>query len=241
MQHIPDFNRPWHIVTAIAVIVIARLIVSRVAGIGRFRASVVEIHDSLLMAVLLVFCLLRPFVLQTFYIPSDSMVPTLVQQDRIIALRCWYFFTDPKPGDIVVFRAPTSAYYSNPRANPNLNEQKDFIKRIVGAPGDRIRIDRAPDGTLAMFRNGELLDELYVREPTHYWVWPDGPGRDIVVPPNQQVMMGDNRNHSNDSKKWLYHTEGGQETVNAPFVDRHRLMGKAVCIFWPPSRIRILH
>jgi len=237
---IPAFDRPWHIGAAIAVIVVLRLIVSRMPRLGRVRVTLLEFDDSLLMAVLLVFCLLRPFVLQTFYIPSESMVPTLVKNDRIVALRCWYLFADPKPNDIVVFRAQTSAYYSNPGANPDLREQKDFIKRMVGTPGDRLRIDATPDSTLALRRNGERLDEPYLKSEHHSGQWPEDSSRDVVVPEGQHVMMGDNRNNSNDSKMWLYHAKGSTD-VNAPFVPEHALIGKAVCIFWPPSRMRILH
>jgi len=225
------FDRPWQIVGLIALAVLLRLVIPRVPGLGRWRTSLLEFDDSLLIALLVVFCVVRPFVLQTFYIPSGSMLPTLQEKDRIIVLKCWYRFKDPRPGDIVVFRAPPAAYYSNPQQNPDINEPKDFIKRLVGVPGNRLRV-----ADTELYRDGEPQDEPYIDWPRSR-DWPNE--GDVVVPPEQFVVMGDNRNNSNDSTKWLLPTEGASH-VSAPFVSREMLLGKAWVIFWPVNRIRVL-
>ncbi len=230
----PSFERPWHIVAFIGAVVVVRVFVPRVPGLGRARATLLELDDSLLIALLLVFCLVRPFMLQAFYIPSGSMSPTLQVDDRIIVLKFWYQFAEPKAGDIVVFRAPTPAFYGNPRDNPDLDEQKDFIKRLVGQPGDRLSVH-----DLTLHRNGDALDEQYLDTPP-WTVWPNDPDRAVEVPPQQYVVMGDNRNNSNDSTKWIYYTEG-QGEINAPFVDRKAILGKAWMVFFPLNRIRILN
>jgi len=228
------FDRPWQIVSLIALAVALRLVLPRAPGLGRWRASLLELDDSLLIAILVVFCVVRPFVLQTFFIPSESMIPTLQKGDRIIVLRCWYRFQQPKAGDIVVFRAPRSAYYSNPLENPDLNEQKDFIKRLVATPGDRIRVNDS-----VLYYNGQPREEPYIEWPKAI-PWPGDGRTELRVPPDQFIVMGDNRNNSNDSTRWELPTLGPSE-VNAPYVSRERLLGRAWLIFWPPQRVRILH
>jgi signal peptidase I len=227
------FDRPWQVVGLIGLVVILRVVVLRLPGLGRMRASLLEFGDSLLIALLVVFCVLRPFVIQAFYIPSGSMLPTLQEQDRILVLKFWYHVSAPKHGDIVVFRAPKAAYYSNPLENQDLNEQKDFIKRLVGCPGDRLRV---VDYTLV--RNGKPVEEPYLEDPPFY-AWPLDPSHDLVVPPGEQVVFGDNRNNSNDSHRWMLPTVG-HSAVHAPFVPRDALLGKAWLIFWPLNRVRIL-
>lgn len=213
-----------------------------------WRPSFLEFADSILIALLLVFCILRPFVIQAFFIPSGSMENTLLINDRILVNKFIYFFEEPKHGNIVVFRAP-------PQADPG---RKDFIKRLMGVPGDRICVHGGK-----VYRNGQALDEPYIKEPPMY-NWPvigrdefapgilldrtngghewegileDGvPGRvgEVLVPPGSVLVMGDNRNDSNDSTKWH------QGDLSAPFVPRENVLGQAKLIFWPLSRIRIL-
>lgn len=146
------FDNPWQIAALIAATVSLRLF-SAYTGffdlhqtLKNWRSGILEFIDSLLIALLLVFCVLRPFVIQAFFIPSGSMLPTLQINDRILVNKFIYHFGDPEPGDIVVFRAPPAADHLD----------RDFIKRVVGTPGDRISIH---DGYL--YRNGRRL-----RNPT---------------------------------------------------------------------------
>lgn len=242
------FDNPWEVIALVGVIVSLRVIVPRVPSLDRWRPTILEFVDSGLIAALLVFCLLRPFVIQAFFIPSGSMEPTLLEGDRILVNKFIYFLRDPVPGEIVVFNAPPQASETN----------KDFIKRVVGVPGDRLRVERAVPGQQpgGLVRNGQPVDEPYVAEPSdHYWprmtgeyvhvgngqveyVEPDG---EFVVPPDHLVMMGDNRNNSNDSHRWARRDDFTGQYVSDPYLPRENVLGKAMVIFWPPQRIRLLH
>ena len=138
----------------------------------------VEFLVILIIAFALVFGLVRPYVLEAFYIPSESMVPTLEIGDRVLVNKFVYRFSEPERGDIVVFRSTEGG-------------EEDLIKRVVGVPGDTVE-DR--DGVL--FVNGEPQKEPYVNAQ-----FPDsgfyGP---TIVPPGHVFAMGDNRANSRDSR-----------------------------------------
>lgn len=92
--------------------------------------AIADLLESAILAIALVFLVLRPFVVQSYFIPSGSMRPTLWEGDRILVNK-WLFRTRaPQFGEVVVFRAPRDA-------DP---EEKEFIKRVVGLPGDRIEV-----------------------------------------------------------------------------------------------------
>lgn len=209
-----SFDNPWWVVAMIGLAVSLRVVGARAPALTRWRASLLEFVDSALIALLLVFCILRPFVIQAFFIPSGSMLETLQINDRILVNKFIYFLREPGHGDIVVFRAPPEAS----------EDKKDFIKRVVGLPGDRLAVH---DGKL--WRNGQPVDEPYIKEPIFY-TWPDewNPTAEYIVPPNQLMVFGDNRNDSNDGHRW------------GP-LPRDNILGKAMVIFWPPQRIRLLH
>ncbi len=89
-----------------------------------------DLFESLIIAVALVFLILRPFVVQSFFIPSGSMRPTLWEGDHILVNKLAYRFGSPARGDVLVFRAPKEA----------APDEKEFIKRLVGLPGDTIEV-----------------------------------------------------------------------------------------------------
>jgi len=137
------FQNPWHMLALLGGITALRAGISRMRFLERTRAATLEFVDSGLVAVLLVFFILRPFVVQAFYIPSGSMEPTLLPGDRILVSKYIYYLGEPQVGDIVVFEAPPQASH----------EEKDFIKRVVGVPGDVLE---PRNGKL--YRNGKPVD-----------------------------------------------------------------------------------
>lgn len=116
-----------------------------------------EFMDAIVYAGVFVFLVIRPFGVQAFRIPSESMIDTLLVNDFIVANKMIYRYSDPKVGDIVVFRPPT--YACRPEQIDTDGTVKiDFIKRCVGVPGDVVEIR---NGTL--FRNGQEMSEPYLK------------------------------------------------------------------------------
>ncbi len=193
------------------------------------------------------------FVIRTFYIPSESMVPTLKVHDVLLVNEFDYRFHGPNSGDIAVFTPPIEA------------EGSAFIKRVIGIPGDTLRIR---DGIV--YRNGKALSEPYENmQPAYeldiknYGIWVDnGDGterpldsRAANIPPKSMwqaanripdgfyFMMGDNRNNSDDSHVWGFAQMKGP-FVAGPLAASHAqsgFSGRAFLVFWPFNRLHILH
>src|SRR5918992_5051377 len=138
----------------------------------------IEFLVILLVSFALVFGFVRPFVVEAFYIPSQSMVPTLKVQDRVLVNKFIYRFTEPERGDIVVFESVEGG-------------GEDLIKRVVGVPGDEISVR---GGRLLV--NGEPQRERYVNKK-----FPDSSSSaPTTVPQGHVFVMGDNRANSRDSR-----------------------------------------
>jgi signal peptidase I len=221
-----NLDQPWKIAAVIGLLAFMRI----VWGLWRTapgRTSMLELLDSGLIAFMLVFLFIRPFVVQAFYIPSESMEPSLLTQDRILVNKFVYRLGAPKRGDIIVFDAPPQALDGD--------GHKDFVKRLIGLPGDTISI-RHGDG---VYVNGERLDEP-TEIPRPNYDWPlDADGMAAEKPyrikDDCYFVLGDNRNRSNDSHRWLDPLTGESE----PELEASRVIGKAMVIFWPPRRIRL--
>lgn len=156
---------------------------------------------------------IRHFVAEARYIPSESMVPTLEVNDRLIVEKITYRLNPPQRGDIVVFYPPEQAGAECSGSQTPTHLKDAFIKRVVGLPGDTIEVR---DGT--MFVNGQPLPETYTAaRPSYAW----GPQ---TVPENSYFVFGDNRNNSCDSHYW-------------GAVPRENIIGRAVFRFWPPGRL----
>jgi signal peptidase I len=132
----------------------------------------------LLVSFALVFGFVRPFVMEAFWIPSGSMIPTLEIGDRVLVNKFIYRFTDPSRGDIIVFESVD-------------NSNEDLIKRVVALPGDTIAVRGGK-----LFVNGEPQKEPYTNKKV--------PDRSFyartTVPKNHVFVMGDNRGNSADSR-----------------------------------------
>jgi signal peptidase I len=161
---------------------------------------------------------IRTFVAEARYIPSGSMLPTLQINDRLIVDKISYRFSEPKRGDIIVFNL-TDALKQRLKNEKDL-ESTAFIKRIIGLPGDRVQVKQGK-----VYINGKTISEQYLGEAARYeWssseLTADGSGK---VPSDNYLVLGDNRNQSNDSRYW-------------GFVPRAKIVGKAAVRFWPINR-----
>lgn len=142
------------------------------------KGPIREVVESLVIAVVLA-VIIRVFLFQFFVIPSGSMEPTLTEGDMIAANKIVYRFSEPKRGDIIVFKYP-------------LNPDRDFVKRLIGLPGEKLLIK---DSTL--YINDKVIAEPYLPKGLSYQDY--GP---VTVPKDKYFMMGDNRNNSLDSRSW---------------------------------------
>ncbi len=126
----------WVLVAA-ALLLVLRMTLPRMRTLPRQWAdSTAEFVESALIAIVLVFLVIRPFVVQAFYIPSGSMLDTLHIEDRILVNKFLYHFRPPERHDIVVFHAPLQGITGVP-VSP---DEKDFIKRVIGQPGDTVEV-----------------------------------------------------------------------------------------------------
>jgi len=164
----------------------------------------VEAFKTITLSAVLAFGI-RSFVAEARYIPSGSMLPTLQINDRLIIDKISYNFRNPERGDIIVF-SPTDALKAQ-------NFKDAFIKRLLGLPGDKVEVKEG-----RVYVNDQLLKENYIEEKPNYNFGP------VTVPPNQYLVLGDNRNNSYDSHYW-------------GFVPRDHIIGKAVVRFWPLNRV----
>lgn len=153
--------------------------------VSRGRGVLVEVAEVILLAFVLY--LIINFAIQTVHVIGSSMFPTVVDQDYLVATKIDYRLHPPTRGDIIIMRDP----YDNTR---------DFIKRVVGVPGDHVIIRQGQ-----VFISGHLLKEPYINsEPwTENADWPLGQSTDpegVLLGKDQFFVMGDNRNHSSDSR-----------------------------------------
>lgn len=252
----PLYHIVWFAAVCTALRIVAVSLLPRVAEYNKAgRISLRILHDAfdaLIYAAIVVFLLLRPYVLQTFKIPSESMVPTLKVNDWLIVNKFAYRTGQPKFGDIVVFKPPKRALA------PWQPPDQDFVKRLIGEPGDLVEIRNS-----VLYRNGKAIKEPYLNERTigdfklvkyngelipivrfgDGNIPPDSLYVDKVpasemsavwelpaerVPKGFYLMMGDNRNWSADGRVW-------------GFVPRAQIVGRAWFILFPFSRMGSPH
>jgi len=193
------------------------------------KEKLIENVKSFVVALILAL-IIRTFIVQSFHIPSGSMIPTLLVGDFILVDKVTYHFRNPDRGDVVVFHFP-------------LNESVYYIKRIVGLPGDKVQVINGkvyingkpckyqPVGNYSYVENGEkVTGKLYYEflpkneggVKKHLILKTGTRGDDtqvFVIPKGEYMMMGDNRNNSYDSRFW-------------GFVKRDEIVGIARIIFF---------
>jgi len=188
----------------------------------REKSVIREWVEAIVIAVVLAL-IIRTFVVQAFKIPSGSMEPTLLVGDHILVSKFIYGmkipftstkilpFKKPQRGDVIVFIYP-------------VDRKKDFIKRVVGLEGDRVEIidkkvyiNGSPSDSPFAENNDEVIIPRGIQPRDNY-----GP---VVVPKNSLFVMGDNRDHSMDSRYW-------------GFVRLEEVKGKAFLIYWSWNGLR---
>ena len=174
-----------------------------------------------LAGALVIAIVIKTFLFQAFYIPSESMEPTLMVKDRVLVNKLSYDLHDVHRGDIVVFKAPPQAEAGN---------IKDLVKRVIGLPGDVVEArddagaicdteDHA--GVCHVYVNDRRLDEPYVHGQTTVNLPP------TKIPAGHLFMMGDNRTASRDSRYF-------------GTVAKSAVIGRVFVRIWPPNRIHLL-
>lgn len=210
----------------------------------------------LLLGIALVLAIvIKALFLQAFYIPSESMEPGLVKNDRILVEKPSYWFGGPQRGDVVVFKDPGGWLNGEEAAGPTSTLAKalskvglyptggHLVKRVIGVEGDVIECCD-DQGRLSV--NGQPLNEKdYARldGADCYGPMVDDCGDDWTVgpvPEGQIFVMGDNRNNSADSS---YHMCAPDETdcTKNPYVDVDDVVGKVFVLLWPTDRFTFLH
>ena len=162
--------------------------------------AALDIVETLLLAVILFFVINA--VSARVRVDGFSMLPTLENGEFVLVNKLAYRLGEPHYGDIVVFSYP-------------LDPGEDLIKRVIGLPGDIIKVD---NGTL--YINEQPIDEPYIAAaPEYTGQW--------LVPPDSLFVLGDNRNDSSDSHAW-------------GVLPQSNVIGRAVVIYWPPENWEIL-
>lgn len=175
----------------------------------------------LLGVAIVVAILVRAFVLQTFYIPSESMEHTLNINDRVLVNKLVYDFRDPHRGEVIVFNSPVEW-----RSDPS---ETDFIKRVIGVGGDHVV---CCDAQHRITVNGKPLNETYLDSDDGADLAASPDPFDITVPKGRLWVMGDNRFHSGDSREqYLRFHDIDKATITTDAV-----IGRAFVVFWPFDR-----
>lgn len=160
-----------------------------------------EVIETIILTALM-FLVIR-FAVQNYYVDGVSMEPNLHNQERILIDKWTYLFHPPARGDVIIFLAPVPG------------PQQDYVKRIIGIPGDVITIN----GTTVIV-DGVTLQETYIDPRRQGNPYQFKEINNLVVPPNDYFVLGDNRAISSDSRNW-------------GFVPRANIIGRAAIVYWP--------
>lgn len=174
-----------------------------------FLVFFADIFETIIIA-LAVFLLTYFFLIQPHRVQGDSMLPNFVNGELILTDKISYKIREPARGDVIVFRAPTDS-------------GKDFIKRIVGLPGEKVELSNGN-----IYVNGNPLKEAYLTLETKTV---SGSylreGGQATVPSSEYFVLGDNRSHSSDSREW-------------GTIKKESFVGRAFIIYWPPPSFALV-
>ena len=207
------------------------------------ETALCEIIETIVFVVVMVI-IIRFFVGEIRWIPSESMVPTFVKNDRIVVERYSRFFTKPQRGDVMVFYPPSTKLSRKPlpllrRLTGIKCNDVAYIKRVIGLPGDKLEIKFNEDNSAYVYINDKKIEEDYIQSIYEFSPCANefllniatgsvancGPH---IIPEDHYFMMGDNRGHSSDSRYW-------------GTITSRQFVGRAVAIFWPFKRAQVIH
>jgi signal peptidase I len=175
-----------------------------------FTALILEFLETAALA-LLFFAIMYVFAFQPYEVKGNSMFPTYHDGEYMLINKLVYRLSEPKRGEVIVFNAPD-------------NERYDYIKRIIGMPGDKIKITQNK-----LYVNGQMINENtylssdVITSPGYYL----RENQEIVIPPNNYFVMGDNRTNSSDSRDF------------GP-LPKQKIVGMSWLMYWPMSKLRII-
>ena len=177
--------------------------------IKKLAGFVFDIIETVVLA-LAIFVVIYLFLFQPHQVKGASMEHSFFDGEYILTDKVSYRLHFPKRGDVVIFKAPR---------NPDL----DYIKRIIGLPGEKVKIENGN-----VFINGSKLEEDYLSDDI---VISGGlylpKGKEVEIPENSLFVLGDNRSHSSDSREWGPISTGD-------------IVGRAFLRYWPPKQVGIL-
>jgi signal peptidase I len=227
---------------------------------GRRSLPVWQETILLLAGALVLAILIKALFVQAFYIPSESMEPGLVKNDRILVEKPSYWFGgEPQRGDVVVFKDP-GGWLGPEDVSEGANAVTrvltkvglypsggHLVKRVIGVPGDVVQ---CCDKQGRLMINGRPIDETSYARPSDHGCAPGTQGvcygpmpgtrrwKTQPVPEGMLFVMGDNRAHSADSS---YHLCTSQETdcSDSPWVSADLVVGKVAAVVWPASKFRL--
>lgn len=179
---------------------------SIIKRIGSFFLDIIEVA----VIALAIFVIVYLFLFQPHQVRGNSMYPNFHDNEYLLTDKISYRFSQPKRGDVIIFKAPR-------------NEEYEYIKRIIGLPGEKIRISRGK-----VYIDNQVVDESYL--PSEYFTQGGSSlpeNQTLFIENDKYFVLGDNRSHSSDSRDW-------------GSVPRENIIGKAWFKYWPPENIGIV-
>lgn len=170
----------------------------------------IDLAETLVIAGA-IFVVIYAFLIRPFQVNGNSMFPTFLNGEYVFTNLLSQRFSPLDRGDVIVFKAPPS-------------QDKDYIKRIIGVPGDKVKIESSK-----VYVNGKILDESSYLSPTVRTSSGGfaGEGQTVNVSQQSYFVMGDNRSASSDSRDW-------------GLVTFDKVIGKSALVYWPLNRIRFV-
>lgn len=176
----------------------------------KIYSLVLDTMQTILMAAS-IFLVVYIFIFRPFQVNGESMFPTFKNKDYILTNLIGLRFDAPHRGDIVVFKAPTDS-------------EKDFIKRVIGEPGDKVLLKEG----FVYVNNEQLNESAYLASDVRTYggsFLKDG--ESVMVPEGDFFVLGDNRMYSSDSREW-------------GFLPKKDVIGTSFFVYWPANKIRVV-